>query len=412
MFVNKRVAVTGIGVVSPVGNTPEEVWKAVSEGKSGVGPITRFDATTCHAQIAAEIKDLSFLDDIPIKQRTSQDKVSLYAMIAARNAWKDSCTPDNRPDAYINLHRVGVVIGSSMGAMEIAFKHYDRFVSTGRVDSHFNNGSQGMIAASVSMDLKIEGPSFTVSSACASGGHAIGEAFRMIRSGSLDVVVTGGSDNPIVPFIHVGFDTIRALSRDDKYQVFDKNRSGFVLGEGATIFVLEEWEHAQRRGAYIYAEVLGYGTASSSMSVVQSDADSAYDAMRLALQSAGIQPINVDYINAHGTGTIQGDEAEMGAIEELFPSGFGPVIFQLVSSTKPVTGHMQGAAGAIEALISIGAIQHNYIPPTINVECLDSKFNPSKIVCNEGMSWEVNTVLSNSFGFGGFNVSLVFGRNK
>lgn len=422
----RRVVVTGIGLVTPLGQGTEHSWKQILAGKSGAGNITAFDATDYACRVACEVPRVdgrggggpdvpgSFDPDqtMSAKDRRRVDDFILYAIAAADEAVRDSGWS---PEDEDGRERTGVMIGSGIGglgpiadtAVELKEKG-PRRVSPFFIPSALINLASGQ----VSIRHGFKGPNHSVVTACATGAHAIGDAARIIKYGDADVMVAGGAESAVVPVGIAGFIACRALStgfNDDPQKAsrpYDKDRDGFVMGEGAGILVLEEYEHAKARGAKIYAEVLGYGMAGDAYHITAPAEDGAggYRAMRAAIKDAGIQASDIDYINAHGTSTPLGDEIELGAVERLLGNAAAKVT---MSSTKGATGHLLGAAGAIEAAFTCLAIRDQVAPPTINLE------NPSvetqiDLVPHEAKPMKIEVALSNSFGFGGTNASVVF----
>ena len=411
----KRVVVTGIGTVNPLGKNVEEYFDNLDRGHSGACIIDRIDTTPFKTKFACQIPDYNpegFPEAIDRKEARKTDAFTQYAMIAAAEAVRDSGLDLSGTD----LRRVGVVVGSGVGGIntyteEIAeFFHSDnpRF-SPFLIPKFITNIASGYIA----IKYGFRGPNFGVSSACATSAHAILTAASQIQLGRADVMVSGGTEAPIsIPGIG-GFNSAHALStNNDEYltasRPFDKTRDGFVMGEGAAILIVEEYEHAVRRGAKIYAEIAGFGMTCDAWHITapREDGESAAEAMSLALQEAGLTPADVDYINAHGTSTPLGDLAEINAIKNVF----GDAAYKVnISSTKSMTGHMMGAAGAAEALACIHAIRDGVIPPTINFKFEDERIDYRlNLTLNEKQERRVKVALSNNFGFGGQNASLIF----
>ena len=422
----RRVVVTGIGLVTPLGQGTEHSWKEILAGKSGAGTITAFDAADYACRVACEVPRVdgrggggpdqpgSFDPDqtMSAKDRRRVDDFILYAIAAADEAVRDAgWTPQDEE----GRERTGVMIGSGIGglgpiadtAIELKEKG-PRRVSPFFIPSALINLASGQ----VSIRHGFKGPNHAVVTACATGAHAIGDAARIIRYGDADVMVAGGAESAVVPVGIAGFVACRALStgfNDEPQRAsrpYDKDRDGFVMGEGAGILVLEEYEHAKARGAKIYAEVAGYGMAGDAYHITApaEDGDGGYRAMRAAIKDAGIQASDIDYINAHGTSTPLGDEIELGAVERLLGNAAPNVT---MSSTKSATGHLLGAAGAIEAAFTCLAIRDQVAPPTINLD------NPSvetdiDLVPHKAKPMKIEVAMSNSFGFGGTNASVVF----
>ncbi|RTQ50673.1 beta-ketoacyl-[acyl-carrier-protein] synthase II [Hymenobacter gummosus] len=410
----RRVVVTGLGAITPLGKTVAEYWDGLSRGVSGAAPITRFDASKFKTRFACEVKGYNPDDYFERKEGRKMDLFTQFAIIASDQAIADAGLAEG-----VDKDRVGVIWGSGIGGLRtfqeecIAFGRGD---GTPRFNPFF---IPKMIADSSSGNISIKhgfrGPNFVTTSACASSSDSIIAAFNYIRLNMADVVVTGGSEAAITEAGVGGFNAIKAMSeRNDAPELasrpYDKERDGFVLGEGAGALILEEYEHAKARGAKIYAELLGGGLSSDAYHITAPDPDGngVVLVMQNALRDAGIKPSDVDYINTHGTSTPLGDGAEVKAIQKVF----GEDAYKLnISSTKSMTGHLLGGAGAIEALASILAIQHNLVPPTINHFTddpeLDSRLN---FTFNQAQEREVNIAISNTFGFGGHNTSVVFGK--
>ncbi len=417
----KRVVVTGLGMVSPLGASVESTWSNILAGESGAGPITRFDASDLSTRIAFEVKDgdgsngtLKRDDWIDPKEMRRFDDFIQFAMIAAKQAIKDSGYSPKTPDEQ---YRSGVLVGSGIGGLpsiqDTTLLMNDK--GPRRISPFFIPGSLINLASGmISIEHGLKGPNHAVVTACSTGAHAIGDAARIIAVGDADVMVAGGAEATICRLGIAGFIACKALSSkyNDTPKVasrpYDKDRDGFVMGEGAGIVVLESYEHAKARGARIYAEVIGYGMSGDAYHVTApaEDGDGAYRCMRAALKRAGIEAGDIDYINAHGTSTPLGDEIELRAVERLLGNNVAKLS---MSSTKSAVGHLLGAAGAVEAIFSVLAIRDNVAPPTLNLD------NPSvetaiDLVPKAAKKKEINTVLSNSFGFGGTNASLILRR--
>lgn len=404
---------TGVGALTPIGNSVESFWQGLKNGVSGAGPITRFDAEKFRTRFACELKDFDPSDYIPRKEMKRMDPFTQYAMIASDEAIKHADINFDKLDKG----RAGVIWASGIGGLTNLYDEIRDFVlgdGTPRFNPFFIPKMIVDIAAGqISMKWGFQGPNFATVSACASSANAIADAFFYIEQNKADLIVTGGSEAVINQAAIGGFNAMRALSeRNDDPETasrpYDKLRDGFVMGEGGAALVLEELEHAQERGAPIFAELVGFGASADAyhLTAPHPDGEGAQKAMKKALTHGGLKPEDVDYINTHGTSTPLGDTAELTAIHEAF----GDHAFDLnISSTKSMTGHLLGAAGAAEAIVSILAIRHDMIPPTINhVEDdpeIDERFN---LTFNEAQKREVKVALSNAFGFGGHNVSLVF----
>ncbi|MGH2757187.1 MAG: beta-ketoacyl-ACP synthase II [Actinomycetota bacterium] len=410
---NGGVVVTGIGTVTPLGIGSRELWEGLLEGRSGGGPIESFDASDLPVRIASEIKDFDPTVFMAPKEAARADRFVQFATAASAQAWDDA----GGPLAGWHPDRTGVIIGSGIGGLQTIEREHDalraggpRRVSPFMVPKLMPNGA----AAAVAMKFGLTGPNFAVSSACATGAHAIGEAARQIRTGAADVMLAGGSEAAITPLAVAAFARMGALSRrnDDPTRAsrpFDAGRDGFVFGEGAAVLVLESREEAERRGARILATLAGYGLSCDAHHVTQPDPDGrgAEAAMTAALTEAGVAPNDLDYINAHGTSTPFNDRIETHAIK----SALGVEAKRIpVSSSKSQLGHLLGAAGAVEAAISVLAIRHQMVPPTINLEESDPDCDLDYVA--EGPRPErIRTALSNSFGFGGQNAVLVLTAN-
>ncbi len=409
----KRVVVTGLGALTPIGNDVPTYWNNLSAGVSGAGPITKFDATKFRTRFACELKGLDLTQFIPRQEARKMDPFAQYAVITADEAIRDSGLELDK----INLDKAGVIWGSGIGGLR-TFEEEVRNYSVGDGTPRYNPFFiPKMIADSASGILSIRygfrGVNYVTVSACASATNAMVDAFNFIRLGRLSVVISGGSEAAIAEAGIGGFNALRALSeRNDSPETasrpFDKDRDGFVLGEGAGAIILEEYEHAKARGAKIYAELIGGGMSSDAYHITAPHPEGlgALNVMKDALDDAQLQPEDVDYINVHGTSTPLGDISEAMAIEKVF----GEHAYNLnISSTKSMTGHLLGAAGAIEAIACIMAMEHSLVPPTINHFTDDDVFNPRlNFTFNQAQARPVNIALSNTFGFGGHNVSVIF----
>lgn len=411
---SRRVVVTGLGLISPVGNSVESGWEAVCNGKSGIGTVTDFDASQLGTRIAGEIRDFNVSDYLSGKEARRYDTFVHYGLAAAHDALAHSGL--EAEDETLDLERVGCAIGSGIGGISAIEKNMLIYQDKGprRISPFYIPGAiVNMISGILSIQYGFKGPNIAVVSACTTSTHNIGLAARMIEYGDADVMVAGGAEYATTPTSMAGFITAKAMStRNDDPEAasrpWDRDRDGFVLANGAGVMVIEELEHARARGANILAELAGFGMSGDAhhMTAPPEDGEGAARCMKIALQDAGINPNEVDYINAHGTSTMLGDRAESDAVKAIF----GDHAYHLaVSSTKSMTGHMLGAAGGAEALFSVLAINDGVLPPTINLE------NPSEgcdldYIPNEAREKRVNVVLSNSFGFGGTNGTLVFSR--
>jgi 3-oxoacyl-[acyl-carrier-protein] synthase II len=407
-----RVVITGLGLITPIGNNPNEFWFNLTQGNSGVSIIDRFDSSAFTTRIAAQIRDFVPQDYLPRTEARRMDRFAQFACGAARLALEDAKLQITPQLAL----RSGVWIGSGIGGIETIEKQHDALQSRGLsgVSPFFIPMLiPNMAAGQVAIQLGLKGPSACTVTACASGTNSIGEAFNLIRLGKAEVMLAGGSEACITPLGIAGFCAMKAMStRNDDPQgacrPFDQQRDGFVMGEGAGIIVLEEFEHARQRGAVIYGEILGYGSSTDAVHMVQPDSTGrgAVAAMQEAIRDAGIKPQEIDYINAHGTGTRLNDLVETIAIKDVF----GDYSYRLpVSSIKPCTGHMLGAAGAVEAIACLLAMQQGEIPPTANLQDPDPECDLD-YVPQSARTAQLNTVLSQSLGFGGHNAVLIMRR--
>lgn len=408
----RRVVVTGVGLVTPLGTGSGPTWEALVAGKSGVGPITRFDASDYPCRIAAEVRDFDAEQWFDKKQAKNLDLFVRYALAAADMAWQDSGLSISEESST----RIGVITGCGMGGLPTIEEYHKVSLERGprKITPFFiPRVIPNMVSGQISIRLGTRGPNLSQTTACAASTHAVGEAFRHIAYGDCDAVVTGGAEAVICPLGVGGFSAMKALStRNDDPEAasrpFDRDRDGFIMSEGAGMLVLEELESARRRNARIYAEIVGFGMTSdaSHITAPPEDGEGAARCMAAALQDAGLNPEDVDYINAHGTSTPLNDRCETAAIKTVF----GDHAYKLaVSSTKSMTGHMLGAAGGIEAAFTILILHHGVIPPTINLD------NPSPecdldYVPKTAREMKVRAALSNSFGFGGTNGVLAFRR--
>ena len=408
----RRVVVTGVGLVTPLGIGTGPTWEALISGKSGIGPITRFDVTAYASQIAAEVRGFNVDAWFDKKQAKNVDLFVQYAVAAADMAWQDSGLSINEE----NNHRVGVITGCGMGGLPTIEEYHQVVVERGprKITPFFiPRVIPNMVSGQISIRLGSKGPNLSQTTACAAGTHAIGEAFRHIAYGDCDVVITGGSEAVICPLAVGGFSAMKALStRNDAPHAasrpFDRDRDGFVISEGSGMLVLEELELARSRGARIYAEIIGYGQTSDAFHIAAppEDGEGAARCMAMALSDAQLSPDQVDYINAHGTSTPLNDLCETRAIKTVF----GEHAYKLaISSTKSMTGHMLGAAGGIEAAFTALTIFNGIIPPTINLENPDPNCDLDYVPL-EAREQAVQVAMSNSFGFGGTNGVLVMRR--
>ncbi len=406
----RRVVVTGIGIISPVGRTTAEAWENIKNGKSGISNITRFDVTGYSTRIAGEVKNYDPYEYFDRKEARKLDPYMQFALIASEEAVKDSGLPLDR----IDLERAGVYIGSGIGGISTIEANKVTLMERGpdRVSPFFLPASLANLATGhVSIKFRFKGPNMACVTACAASTHSVGDSFRIIQRGDADIMLAGGAEYPITPLGIAGFSVMKAIStRNDQpgkaSRPFDKERDGFVPAEGSAVLVLEELEHAIKRGAQIYAEIVGFGFTSDAfhMTAPDPDGDGAYRTMKMAIRDGQIRPEDVAYINAHGTSTPLNDKVETQAIKRVF----GEHAYKLaISSTKSMTGHMLGATGAGEAIFTILALKHSFIPPTINYEFPDPECDLD-YTPNTGVHKDMVYALSNSFGFGGTNGSLLF----
>ena len=408
---SRRVVITGMGVISPVGVGLDTYWNNLTSGQSGIVPVTKFDTTDCPVKIGGEVPtDFNPEDFLDKKEIKRLDNFSIYALIAADEAIRHAGLEDGIPD----MDRFGVVVGSGVGGLLTMEEQNKRLLS---------RGSRGVsplfipmyildiAAGHISMKWGLKGPNYAVVSACATGTTAIGDALRHIQYGDADIIIAGGTEACITPIAYAGFANMKALSRrnDEPEKAslpFDADRDGFVMGEGAGLVILEELEHAQQRGAKIHAELIGYGATADAYHITAPapGGEGAMRAMKRAVNDGAVEPEDVDYINAHGTSTPFNDKNESQAIKTLF----GEHAYKLnVSSTKSMTGHLLGAAGGIEAIAAVMAIKENVIPPTINYETPDPECDLN-YTPNSAVEKSVSVALSNTFGFGGHNAVLLF----
>ena len=407
----RRVVVTGMGIICPTGNSVEEAWGNAKAGKTGIGPITRFDPSLLRNHFAGEVKNFDPVKFLGRKEARRTDRVTQLALWAAKQAMEDAglaITEENRYD-------VGAIIGTGIGGIASLIEGVTRFMEDGV------KGISPLLvpkmlpdapSSKVSLTYDLRGPNLSIATACATGNNCIGEATEMIRRGQMKATLAGSAEAAVEMLPIAGFDNMTALSRRNEApekasRPFDKERDGFAIAEGAAVFMLEELNHALERGAKIYAEILGYGHTSDAYHVTapMATGEGAATAIKKALEDANLKPEDVDYINAHGTSTPLNDSSETLALK----SALGDVAYQIpISSTKSVTGHMLGAGGAVEGVFSIMAIRENFVPPTVNLDnpdpACDLNYTP-----NVGVSHPINVVMSNSFGFGGHNAVLIFG---
>jgi 3-oxoacyl-[acyl-carrier-protein] synthase II len=410
----RRVVVTGLGLVTPLGIGVDVTWTALIDGKSGIGPITHFDASQFPVRIAGEVKDFDPAQYIEPKEIKKMDRFIHFAMAASAMAIEDSGIKIN----HENAERVGVIIGAGMGGLP-AIEHYHKiYLEKGyrRISPFFIPMLIiNLASGNVSIKYGAKGPNSAAVTACATGSHSIGDAFKIIQRGDADIMIAGGTESVITPLGIGGFAVMKALStRNDEPErasrPFDADRDGFVMGEGAGVLILEGLDNAVNRGAKIYAEIVGYGMSSDAYHITTPapEGEGAARCMKAALKDANIEPERLNYINAHGTSTKYGDELETAAIKTVF----GEHAYKLcVSSTKSMTGHLLGAAGGVEAIFSILSIYHDIVPPTINLENPDPECDLD-YVANKARKVEVEYAMSNSFGFGGTNACLIFKKYR
>lgn len=414
----KRVVVTGIGALTPIGNTYPEFWEALKNGVSGAAPITLFDATLFKTQFACEVKNYSIEDHFDRKEARKIDRCAQLGIVAAREAIKHSGILE---DSHVNKERIGVIWGSGIGGIKTFEDEVSSF-ATGNGIPRFNPFFIPKMIADItpghiSMEFGLMGPNYTTVSACASSTNAIIDAFMLLQLGKANAIVTGGSEAAVTVSSIGGFNSMHALStRNDDPKTasrpFDKDRDGFIMGEGGGCIILEEYEHAIARGATIYAELVGGGLSADAhhLTAPHPEGTGAFNVMKNALEDAGIELTDIDHINMHGTSTPLGDIAESKAIIKLFGEHAYDI---LINSTKSMTGHLLGAAGIIEAIAAIGTVQHNIVPPTINHFTDDENLDPKiDYTFNHAKEKEVNYALSNTFGFGGHNACVVFKKYK
>jgi len=406
----RRVVVTGLGMVTPLGTGVEKNWEAACSGTSGIGPITKFDTTGFASQIAGEVKDFRSQDFMDKQQIRRFDIFIHYAVASARMAMEDSGLKINDK----NAHRVGCVTGSGLGGLGMLEHFHSVLMEKGpkRISPFFIPGIiANMAPGQIAIEFSAKGPNLSIETACAASTHAVGEAFRLIRDGISDAMITGGAEAVITPLAVGGFCSMRALStRNDAPEKasrpFDLDRDGFIIGEGSGILILEELDSALERGANIYGEVIGYGLSGDAyhVSAPEPEGEGAIQCMKGALDFAGLIPEDIDYINAHGTSTKLNDLSENKAIKSVF----GDHAYKVsISSTKSVTGHLLGGAGGVESIFTLLTIKNGIIPPTMNYETPDPDCDLD-YVPNTARKGKVRTAMSNSFGFGGTNASLIF----
>lgn len=405
----KRVVITGLGCVTPVGTGKDNFWVNIKSGVSGIDKITRFDYTNYQTQIAGEVKDFTPEDYISKKELKKMDRFTQFAMVASKLAVADSELDLNNIDG----NRMGTVIGTGIGGVETIEAQHKNLLEKGnrRVSPFFIPMMIGnMAAGQVAIEFGAKGPSTNICTACASGTNSVGDAFKIIQRGDADIMIAGGTEAAVAEFAVAGFCNMKAMSTNNDNpqkasRPFDKDRDGFVMGEGCGILILEELESAIKRNAKIYAEIVGYGMTSDAYHITTpaENGEGAARSMQMAINDAGIEPEKIDYINAHGTSTYYNDLYETMAIKSVFGENAKNVS---ISSTKSMTGHLLGASGAIEAIVCALAIKDNFVPPTINLENpgegMDLDYTP-----NKGKERTINYALSNSLGFGGHNATIV-----
>jgi 3-oxoacyl-[acyl-carrier-protein] synthase II len=408
----RRVVITGLGCISPVGNTVTDAWSALIEGKSGIATITKFDAAPFSTNFAGEVKGFNVEEYIPAKEARHMDTFIHYGMAASMQAIKDSGLEVTES----NAERIGVIVGSGIGGLPMIEETHAELSNRGprRISPFFVPASIiNMISGNLSIKYGFKGPNLAIVTACTTGLHCIGEAGRLIEYGDADVMIAGGAESTISPLGLGGFASARALSSRNEdpataSRPWDKDRDGFVLGEGAGVLVLEEYEHAKARGAKIYAELLGYGMSADAhhMTAPREDGDGARRCMVSAMKNAGVNADQVDYVNAHGTSTPLGDLAETVAIKRALGDRAKDVV---VNSTKSMTGHLLGGAGGLESVFTVLAVHHQLSPPTINIFNQDPACDLD-YCANTARSMPIKVAVKNSFGFGGTNGTLVFGK--
>jgi 3-oxoacyl-[acyl-carrier-protein] synthase II len=410
----RRVVVTGLGLICPVGNTVEEGWANIVAGRSGIAPITRFDASAFSCRFAGEVKGFKIDDWIPAKEARHMDVFIHYGLAAAMQAVRDAGLPTGRELSEDEAERIGCLVGSGIGGLPLIEETHAEFLQRGarRITPFFVPASIiNMISGHISILYGYQGPNLAIVTACTTGLHCIGEAGRLIEYGDADVMVAGGAEATVSPLGIGGFAAARALStrNDDPATAsrpWDKDRDGFVLGEGAGVVVLEEYEHAKKRGARIYCELIGFGMGADAFHMTAPNVDGPKRAMKAALRNAGVNPGDVQYLNAHGTSTPLGDVNETNAIK----LAFGEAAKQLaVSSTKSMTGHLLGGAGGIESVFTALAVERQVAPPTINIFNQDPECDLD-YCANEAREMKIEHAVKNNFGFGGTNGTLVFRR--
>lgn len=411
----RRVVVTGLGVVSPVGNTVQEAWANLTAGRSGIAPITHFDASALTTRFAGEVKNFNVEPYVSAKEARHMDRFIHYGMAAAIQAVQDAGLDTGDALSEEQAERIGTLIGSGIGGLPVIEATHQEYLERGarRISPFFVPASIiNMVSGHVSIRFGFTGPNLAIATACTTGLHCIGDAGRLIEYGDVDVMVAGSSESQITPLGVGGFASARALStrNDDPSAAsrpWDRDRDGFVLGEGAGVLVLEEYEHAKRRGAKIYAELAGFGMSSDAHHITLPNVAGPSRAMRAALRNAQINPADVQYLNAHGTSTPPGDLNETRAIKQVF----GEHAHQLVvSSTKSMTGHLLGGAGGVESVFTVLALHHQTVPPTLNLDNPDAECDLD-YCAHTARDLRIDIAVKNNFGFGGTNGTLVFRRH-
>ena len=410
----RRVVVTGLGIVSPVGNSVAEAWATLLAGRSGIANITKFDASNFSCRFAGEVKGFQIEDYIPAKEARHMDTFIHYGLAASMQAVRDAGLPTNDTLSAEQAERIGCLVGSGIGGLPLIEDTHGELMARGprRITPFFVPASiTNMISGHVSIKYGFQGPNLAIVTACTTGLHCIGEAGRIIEYGDADVMIAGGSEATVSPLGIGGFAAARALSTRNEdpttaSRPWDKDRDGFVLGEGAGVVVLEEYEYAKRRGAKIYAELIGFGMGADAFHMTAPNVDGPKRAMKAALRNAGLNVDQIDYLNAHGTSTPLGDVNETNAIKHAFGDHASKLV---VSSTKSMTGHLLGGAGGIESVFTVLALHHQVAPPTINISNQDPECDLD-YCANTAREMKIDVALKNNFGFGGTNGSLVFQR--
>jgi 3-oxoacyl-[acyl-carrier-protein] synthase II len=410
----RRVVITGLGLISPVGNTVAEGWSNLVAGRSGIATVTKFDASNLACRFAGEVKGFKLEEYFPAKEARHMDTFIHYGLAASIQAVKDSGLPTGDALKEEEAERIGVIVGSGIGGLPLIEETYKEYVERGarRISPFFVPASIiNMISGHVSIKFGFKGPNLAIVTACTTGLHSIGEAGRLIEYGDADAMIAGGAESTVSPLGIGGFAAARALStrNDDPATAsrpWDKDRDGFVLGEGAGVLVLEEYEHAKRRGAKIYAELLGFGMSADAFHMTAPDVDGPTRSMKAALRNARVSPEDVQYLNAHGTSTPLGDLNETNAIKLAFGDHAKKLV---VNSTKCMTGHLLGGAGGIESVFTVLAVHHQISPPTINIFNQDPECDLD-YCANAAREMKIDVAVKNNFGFGGTNGTLVFRR--